>query len=99
MFNRRAIEDYAEAELGLAKRKEQPLSIIFLDIDHFKPSTISMDIRAATTYCVSWLKFLLKTCDNMTALAGGEAMSFCGVARNTNIRSDYSGGAFADQNI
>jgi diguanylate cyclase (GGDEF)-like protein len=36
LLNRRAIEDYAEAELGLAKRKGQPLSIIILDIDHFK---------------------------------------------------------------
>ena len=31
LLNRRAIEDYAEAELGLAKRKGQPLSIIILD--------------------------------------------------------------------
>jgi diguanylate cyclase (GGDEF)-like protein len=36
LFNRRAIEDHAVAELSLAKRKEQPLSIILLDIDYFK---------------------------------------------------------------
>ena len=36
LFNRRAIEDHAEAELELAKRKERPLSILLLDIDHFK---------------------------------------------------------------
>jgi diguanylate cyclase (GGDEF)-like protein len=36
LFNRRAIEEHAEAELGLAQRKERPLSIILLDIDHFK---------------------------------------------------------------
>ncbi len=36
MFNRRAIEEYTEAELDLARRKERPLSVILLDIDHFK---------------------------------------------------------------
>ena len=36
MFNRRAIEQYTEAELDLARRKECPLSVILLDIDHFK---------------------------------------------------------------
>lgn len=36
MFNRRAIEERARAELDLAKLKERPLSVIFLDIDHFK---------------------------------------------------------------
>ncbi len=36
MFNRRAIEEYASAELDHARRKECPLSVILLDIDHFK---------------------------------------------------------------
>jgi len=36
LLNRRAIEEYARTELNLAKRKEQPLSVILLDIDHFK---------------------------------------------------------------
>jgi two-component system cell cycle response regulator len=36
IFNRRAIEEYTEAELDLARRKERPLSVILLDIDHFK---------------------------------------------------------------
>ena len=36
MFNRRAIEEYTEAELDLARRKERPLSVILLDIDYFK---------------------------------------------------------------
>jgi len=36
MLNRRAIEEHARTELDLAKRKERPLSIILLDIDHFK---------------------------------------------------------------
>jgi len=36
LLNRRAIEEHARAELDLARRKERPLSIILLDIDHFK---------------------------------------------------------------
>ncbi len=36
LFNRRAIEQHAEAELDLAKRKERSLSILLLDVDHFK---------------------------------------------------------------
>ena len=36
LFNRRAIEQQAEAELNHASRKGRPLSIILLDIDHFK---------------------------------------------------------------
>ena len=36
IFNRRAIEAHASAELDLARRKERPLCIILLDIDHFK---------------------------------------------------------------
>ena len=34
--NRRAIEEHARAELDHARRKECPLSVILLDIDHFK---------------------------------------------------------------
>ena len=36
LFNRRAIEEHMRAELDLAKRKGRPLSVILLDIDHFK---------------------------------------------------------------
>jgi two-component system, cell cycle response regulator len=36
LMNRRAIEEHARNELTLAKRKERPLSIIMLDVDHFK---------------------------------------------------------------
>jgi diguanylate cyclase (GGDEF)-like protein len=36
LLNRRAIEEYAEAEFNLASRKERPLSVILIDIDHFK---------------------------------------------------------------
>ena len=36
LFNRRAIEEQAEAELNFASRKSLPLGIILLDIDHFK---------------------------------------------------------------
>ena len=36
LLNRRAIEEYAEAEFSMAGRKERALSVILLDIDHFK---------------------------------------------------------------
>ena len=36
LLNRRAIEEYAEAEFNMAGRKKQPMSVILLDIDHFK---------------------------------------------------------------
>lgn len=36
LYNRRAIEEYAEAEFQMAVRKERVLSVILLDIDHFK---------------------------------------------------------------
>jgi diguanylate cyclase (GGDEF)-like protein len=36
LLNRRAIEEYAEAEFNLTIRKERILSVIMLDIDYFK---------------------------------------------------------------
>jgi len=36
LLNRRAIEGYAEAEFNLTIRKERVLSVILVDIDHFK---------------------------------------------------------------
>lgn len=36
LLNRRAIEENAEAEFNMAGRKERALSVILLDIDHFK---------------------------------------------------------------
>jgi diguanylate cyclase (GGDEF)-like protein len=36
LLNRRAIEEYAEAEFSLTIRKERVMSIIMLDIDYFK---------------------------------------------------------------
>ncbi|MBI5963554.1 MAG: diguanylate cyclase [Chloroflexi bacterium] len=36
LLNRRAIEDFAEAEFSMARRKERAMSVILLDIDRFK---------------------------------------------------------------
>jgi len=36
LLNRRAIEEYAESEFNITERKERALSIIMIDIDHFK---------------------------------------------------------------
>ena len=36
LLNRRAIDEYSEAEFNMADRKKQAMSVILLDIDHFK---------------------------------------------------------------
>ncbi|MBI3152136.1 MAG: diguanylate cyclase [Chloroflexi bacterium] len=36
LLNRRAIEEYAEAEFDQTSRKKRPLSVVLLDVDHFK---------------------------------------------------------------
>jgi two-component system cell cycle response regulator len=36
LFNRRAIQEHTESEFDLARRKERALSILLLDVDHFK---------------------------------------------------------------
>jgi diguanylate cyclase (GGDEF)-like protein len=36
LFNRRFLEESLERELLLASRKKQPISVLFLDLDHFK---------------------------------------------------------------
>jgi two-component system chemotaxis response regulator CheY len=36
LLNRRAIEEYAESEFSIASRKERAMSVIMIDIDHFK---------------------------------------------------------------
>src|SRR5574341_47034 len=36
ILNRRAIQEHAEAELSRARRQHLPLSILMIDIDHFK---------------------------------------------------------------
>jgi diguanylate cyclase (GGDEF)-like protein/PAS domain S-box-containing protein len=36
LFNRRYLEETLERELNRAKRKDRPLSLIMLDVDHFK---------------------------------------------------------------
>jgi diguanylate cyclase (GGDEF)-like protein len=36
LFNRRFLEESFERELQLASRKEQPIAVLFVDLDHFK---------------------------------------------------------------
>jgi diguanylate cyclase (GGDEF)-like protein/PAS domain S-box-containing protein len=36
LFNRRFLEESLEREIQLAGRKEQPIAVLFLDLDHFK---------------------------------------------------------------
>jgi diguanylate cyclase (GGDEF)-like protein len=36
LYNRRFLEDYAGKLLAMARRREQPVSVIMMDLDHFK---------------------------------------------------------------
>lgn len=36
LYNRRFLEDYARKLMAMAKRREQPLGLLMLDLDHFK---------------------------------------------------------------
>ena len=36
LFNRRYLEEYLQMELARARRARQPVSIVFIDLDHFK---------------------------------------------------------------
>jgi diguanylate cyclase (GGDEF)-like protein len=45
-YNRRTFHDIAERELARARRADQPLSIILVDIDHFRPVTEQHGNRA-----------------------------------------------------
>ncbi len=36
LYNRRFLEDYARKLIAMARRKEQPLGVLMMDIDHFK---------------------------------------------------------------
>jgi diguanylate cyclase (GGDEF)-like protein len=36
LYNRRFLEDYARKLLAMARRRQQPVSVIMLDLDHFK---------------------------------------------------------------
>ncbi len=36
LYNRRFLEDYARKQLAMASRKEKPLGVIMMDLDHFK---------------------------------------------------------------
>ena len=75
MFNRRAIEEYTEAELDLARRKERPLASYYWILIISRLSTISLDIRSVTTHCNNWQGSFPGTCANMIASDDGEATS------------------------
>jgi len=36
LYNRRFLEDYAKRQIAVARRKDEPLGFIMLDLDHFK---------------------------------------------------------------
>ncbi|MDP8963330.1 MAG: diguanylate cyclase [Cyanobacteriota bacterium] len=60
LFNRRYLEESLEREVSRAERKEQPLGIIMLDVDHFKQFNDKFGHEAGDAVLRELGKFLLK---------------------------------------
>ena len=53
-FNRRSIDQWLSRSFSEAHRDNQPLSVLFVDLDHFKAITTGSATRAAIIACASW---------------------------------------------
>lgn len=76
--NRRRLNNYLEDSLRRAQRAEAPLSVILLDIDHFKSYNDSLGHLAGDACLigvVDCLKTLLRSAGDLLARYGGE--EFC----------------------
>jgi len=51
LYNRRFLEEFLARELVRADRKKHPLSVIAVDIDHFKRINDSLVMARATSSC------------------------------------------------
>lgn len=60
--NRRHFDETLEREYLRARRHRRPLSLLVLDIDHFKKSTTSTGTWLATTSCASWRVWFRAAC-------------------------------------
>lgn len=60
LFNRRYLEESLERELNRASRKQQPLGIIMIDVDHFKKFNDSFGHEAGDTALRELGTFIIK---------------------------------------
>lgn len=97
LFNRRYFENYLQKEVSRARRFNHPLSLVMLDIDHFKNINDRLGHPSGDSLLQQMAAVLLKTvrCHDVVARYGGEefsillpevpqegALSFCERLRN-----------------
>jgi len=87
LFNRRYFEDTFEREVARAERSEEPLSLLVLDIDHFKRYNDTMGHDTGDILLSHFAKILLgKTRKEDVAVRyGGEEFVFLMTRANTKL--------------
>lgn len=83
--NRYRIDEVVESEVAYAKRSETPLSVIFIDVDHFKDVNDKLGHDVGDAVLVELAKCFRKTLRDYDAIdrCGGE--EFLGVLRNNTL--------------
>jgi diguanylate cyclase (GGDEF)-like protein len=74
LFNRRYLEETIEREFSRARREKQPVSVLALDIDHFKRFNDTMGHEAGDSVLVQFAKVMLASIrkDDIACRSGGE---------------------------
>jgi diguanylate cyclase (GGDEF)-like protein/PAS domain S-box-containing protein len=74
LFNRRFMEESLEKEISRAERKDRPLSVLFLDIDHFKQFNDTYGHEAGDFVLQAVADLLLRVFrkDDVACRCGGE---------------------------
>jgi diguanylate cyclase (GGDEF)-like protein len=89
VYNRRHLDERLPVEMAFARRHRTELSIIMLDIDHFKPVNDQYGHNAGDTVLTSIAALLggFMRVEDMLARFGGE--EFAVVLRNTDVASAH----------
>jgi diguanylate cyclase (GGDEF)-like protein len=76
LFNRRSMMEKLELEINRAKRHQWPITILFLDIDHFKSFNDTHGHQAGDLVLKKLGEYLWKSCrgDDMPCRYGGEEL-------------------------
>lgn len=78
--NRRLLQDRVETAMGQAKRQQQPLALIFLDLDRFKNVNDSLGHQVGDALLVvvaQRLQSLLREQDTVSRIGGDEFVLLC----------------------